>query len=238
MGTKTSPYRIVGDKDTGTTNGLVNTRMSGEYIKLKNGNNEQVFRIIGVEDNKAKIIAMDYADNKATKKFATSTGSANALWGSGTTTGEGTWYTYLNTQDTGYFDTLKNTYGDIFDSATYYLGTSGYNYKLSVCANTTSGNTKVCDKTSQVGTFNIGLPRYGEMFATQQADDYSNSIDMWLMNRYSSSLVWSVGSRGSGNYYNPTLTYGVRPTLHLKSNVKILSGSGLEDDPYIVGISN
>jgi hypothetical protein len=226
----------VGDKDTGAANELVNTRISGEYVKLKNGNNEQLFRIIGVEDNKTKIIAMNYADNKSTKPFTTSTGSANTLWGSGTTTDEGTWYTYLNTPNTGYYDTLKSTYGDLFDSATYYLGTSGYNYKLSVCANTTSGNTKICDKTSQVGTYNIGLSRYGEMFATQQSGGSSNSIIMWLMNRYSSSGVWIVSNYGTGNSIYPTTSHGARPTLHLKSSVKILSGSGTEQDPYIVGL--
>ena len=238
-GTIESPYKIAGDKDTGTENELINTRMSGEYVKLVNStNNEeyQIFRIIGIEDNKTKIIAMDYADNKAVKKFATSTGSANTLWGSGTTTEEGTWYTYLNAPTTGYFDTLKSTYGDYFDSATYYLGTSGNNYKLSVCANTTSGNTKVCDKTSQVGTFNIGLPRYGEMFATQQSGGYSNSINMCLMNRYSSSEVWYISNYGTGDGDNPSYSNGAHPTVHLKSTVKILSGSGTETDPYVVGL--
>ena len=234
-GTSQSPYKITIDKDIGATNELINTRMSGEYVKLKNGNSEQVFRIIGIEDNKTKIIAMDYADNGSSKTFATSTGRANTLWGSGTTTGEGTWYTYLNTQTIGYFDMLVSTYGNLFDSATYYLGTSGYNYKLSICANATSGNTKVCDKTSQIGTFNIGLSRYGEMFATQQEGNYSNSITMWLINRMSeSSMIYLENSIGNPRY--PTYTHGARPTLHLKSTVKILSGSGTENDPYVVGL--
>ena len=233
-GTSVSPYKIVGDKDTGQTNDLINTRLSGEYVKLKNGNSEQLFRIIGVEDNKTKIIAMDYAEN--TRKFATSTGGANTLWGSGTTTDTDTWYTYLNTSTTGYLDSLKSTYEELFDSGLYYLGTSGDNYKLSVCANTTTGNIKVCDKTSDKGTFNIGLPRYGEMFATQQGTGYSNSINMWLMNRYSASYVWNVRNYGYGDNNSPTIAYGVRPTLYLKSTVKIISGSGTETDPYVVGL--
>ena len=235
-GTKQSPYKIVGDKDTGTATELVNTRMNGEYVKLQNGNKEQLFRIIGVEDNKTKVIAMDYADNKATKKFATSTGTASTLWGSGTTTNTDTWYTYLNDNSTGYLKNLKDTYGELFDSGLYYLGTSGDNYKLSVCANTTSGNTKICDKTSDKGTFNIGLPRYGEMFATQQSRGYSNSINMWLMNRYNSSNVWLVSNNGSGLSSGPASTYGSRPTVHLKSTVKIISGTGTESDPYVVGL--
>ena len=232
-GTKDSPYKIVGDKDTGKTNDLINTRLSGEYVKLVNNDSNQTFRIIGVENNKTKIIAMDYADNKGTRKFATSTGSANTLWGSGTTTGTDTWYDYLNNT---YLPNLKTTYDELFDSGTYYHGISGYNYKLSVCANTTSGKLKVCDKTSHVGTFNIGLPRYGEMFATQQGTGYSNSIDMWLLNPYNTSYVWIVYSLGNDNYSNPAVTDGVRPTLHLKSTVKIIEGSGTESDPYVVGL--
>ena len=232
-GTKNDPYRIVVDKSIGTANDLINTRLSGEYVKLKNGNNEQLFRIIGVEDNKTKIIAMDYADDNGVRKFATSTGNANTLWGSGTTTDSDTWYDYLNNT---YIPNLKSTYGELFDGGIYYLGTSGFNYKLSVCANTTSGNTKNCDKTSDKGTFSIGLPRYGEMFATQQSRGYSTSITMWLMNRYSTSYVWFVVSDGSGGNGSPTYAIGGRPTVHLKSTVKILSGSGTEFDPYVVGV--
>ena len=243
-GTSISPFRIVGDKASGSVNQGINTRLSGEYVKLKNGNNEQLFRIIGIEDNKTKIIAMDYADNKARRKFATSDGAANALWGSGTTTGENTWYTYLNATTTGYFDTLKNTYGELFDSGLYYLGTAGFNYKLSVCVNTTSGNTKVCNKTTQTlpnstdtSPVYIGLPRYGEMFAAQQSGGFSNSIDMWLMNPYDTTLVWAVYKNGYAyNGDSPTDNNGVRPTVYLKPTVIIKSGSGTQDDPYVVGL--
>ena len=237
-GTTSDPYKIVGDKDIGSTNDLVNTRLSGEYVKLKNGSNEQLFRIIDVEDNKTKIIAMDYADNKGSRKFATSDSSADTLWGSGETTGTDTWYTYLNNT---YLPNLKTTYNELFDSDMYYFGTSGYNYKLSVCANTTSGNTKLCDKTSDKGTFNIGLPRYGEMFATQQSGGRSNSITMWLINRPSSLRVWLVYESGYAGGDTPTSTYGGRPTLHLKSTVKILACDsdicdGTQNHPYVVGL--
>ena len=236
-GTKQSPYKIVGDKDTGKANELVNTRMSGEYVKLQSGNNEQLFRIIGVEDNKTKIIAMDYVDNKATKKFAVGSSNGNGtIYGAGQTATQGvdTWYNYL----TGTYEPyLETTYGPLFDSSTYYMGQvgSGQSYKLGICSSA-SGLTKSCTKTSRVGTFNIGLPRYGEMFATQQSGGYSNSINMWLINRFSESYVWNVSNNGSSSNSSPTNTRGARPTVHLKSTVKILSGSGTETDPYVVGL--
>ena len=179
---------------------------------------------------------MDYADSENTRQFAISTGSANTLWGSGGTTGTDTWYTYLNDNSTGYLKNLKDKYGELFDRGLYYLGTSGINYKLSVCANTTSGKASVCDKTNDKGEFNIGLPRYGEIFATQQVDIHLNSINMWLMNRYSTSNNWGLSSDGSGGNDPPTSEFGARPTLHLKSGVKIISGTGTETDPYVVGL--
>ena len=224
-GSKTAPYKIVGDIVSGTENQTINTRISGEYVKLSNNGTEQLFRIVEIVDNKTKIVAMNYAGNKAKKN--------NDLWGSDATTGAGTWYTYLNST---YYPNLVSTYGELFDSGFYYLGTSGNNYKLSVCANTTSGNTKVCDKTSDSGTFNIGLLRYGEMFATQQGSGYSSSINMWLINRYSSSDVWFVNYYGQNAASSTSYAHGARPTVHLKSTVKILSGSGTELDPYVVGL--
>ena len=236
-GTQLNPYKIVGDKYTGSANELINTRLSGEYVQLKNGNNEQLFRIIGVEEGKTKIIAMDYAASGANKPFATTNGTSNYMWGSGSTIGSNTWYTYLNDV---YYVNLVNTYGNLFDSGLYYLGTSTYNYKLSVCANTTSGSTKVCDKTPNKDTFNIGLPRYGELFSNQQHGGDDNSISTWLITRYTANAVLFLSNsgyaRGDANDSLPATEYGARPTLHLKSTVKIISGSGTESDPYVVGL--
>ena len=233
-GTESDPYHVVGDKHVAASNEKINTRLSGEYVQLSNNGTTQMFRIVSVDNNKAKIVAMDYADNGATKPFATSTGTANSLWGSGATTDTGTWYTYLNGT---YYPNLVSTYGNLFDSGVYYLGTSTNDYRLSICANITSGNTRVCDKTSDSGTFNIGLLRYGEMFSAQH--EVANAIAMWLMNRnsmYSASYVNSVMVGGSGQGSKVDVQYGARPTVYLKSSVKIISGSGTNTDPYVVGL--
>ena len=233
-GTVSSPYRIIGDKEVGAENELVNTRLSGEYVKLKNGNNEQLFRIIGVEDNKTKIIAMDYAENGNTRGLST---DYSNLWGSGNTTGNGTWYTYLNDPNTGYLADLKEKYGELFDSGLYYLGASAANYKTVVCANNTNDSIKDCAKTTAKGTFNIGLSRYGEMFATQQSGGSNNSITLWLINRSTrAGNSPFVSSAIRINECDPKTKNAARPTLHLKSTVKILSGTGTESDPYVVGL--
>ena len=228
-----SPYRIVGDKATGVTNDLINTRLSGEYVKLQNGDNEQVFRIIGVEDNKTKIIAMDYADNNATKPFASTSGNLNSIWGSGTTAQEGKWYNYLTNT---YYPNLLYVYGQLFDVSTYYMGQIGDNqsYKFGICSSD-SESTKTCTKTSQQGDFNIGLSRYGEMFATP-LNNGSSSGNIWLINRKNTSNIWMIWNDGSSAAGHVSYSYAARPTVHLKSTVIILSGSGTESDPYVVGL--
>ena len=233
-GTKTIPYQIVGDKEKGKANELLNTRMSGEYVKLKNGDNEQKYRIIGVEDNKTKIIAMDYAANGIQKLFSTS-GLSYSPWGAGITTGNNTWYTYLNST---YYPDLISAYGDMFDSGTYYYALMNlqYNYKLSVCASTTNESIKTCIVTSSKGVYDIGLPRYGEIFSAQQNGGFSNSSTMWLVNQKSLTEGWQITANGLGKGEVQNSSSAARPTVHLKSTVKIISGSGTEDDPYVVGL--
>ena len=219
-GTINNPYKIIGDKKVAKANDKINTRLSGEYVKLKNGNSEQVFRIINVEDDKTKIIAMDYANGGNTRKLSTASGGENSIWGQGKTTDADTWYTYLNNT---YYPNLVSTYGNLFDNGKYFLGiTSNYYYK----------NTR-----SLSDEFIVGLSSYGEIFATQQAGGYNTSIVIWLINRtINPTNVWGINTVCGGSNTSPTNLRGARPTLHLKSTVKILSGSGTQNDPYVVGI--
>ena len=230
-GTILSPYKIASDKASANQNDLINTRLGGEYVKLKNGNNEQLFRIISVDDNKTKIVSVLYADNNSQKPFATT--SSDVIWGSGTTTDTGTWYTYLNNT---YYPNLVSTYYDLFDNGMYYLGKSDYNYKMAICANMTSGDTKVCDKTTSKALFDVGLLRYGEFLSTQHTNVEYTSKNMWLINPFNNTHIWYSGYGGNSGVTNDaTSTYVARPTLYLRSNVKVLSGDGTEYNPYIVG---
>ena len=60
----------------------------------------------------------------------------------------------------------------------------------------------------------------------------NNGLWWWTLTPYSTSLVWIVSSGGSANYYNPAAVYVVRPSLNLKSNVRIVNGDGTIDNPY------
>ncbi len=232
QGTKSIPYTIVEDKSTGNVTKNINTRLSGEYVKFSVDASAPLYRIVGVENNTTKIVAVDYLrdnGNPLSKKFGLT--SNDVTYGNGTT--NETWDYYLNND---WYNSLVTTYGDKFTSGNYYLGTVVYgeNYKAGICSSVTSATTKTCSKLTPE-SFNVGLLRYGEMFATCQKTGDVSLINMWLITPFSASDVWSVGSNGRASDYNPNYSDGVRPTLHLKSNIKILSGSGTENSPYIVG---
>ena len=275
-GTINNPYKITIDKKTGANQDLVNTRISGEYIKIKYDNvvYDEIYRIVNIEkdpnnssnndaDKITKIVSLDYVkENNVIKTlaFATANNSGSgALFGSGDTvdnTNKSTWYSYLNgtfTNDTndsnGWFHSLP--YHSLLTEGLYYIrnSTSSYNYKDSVCStsNTSERISKCISDGNVVSTkkFNVGLLRIGEMFATQEGDinGFSSSADMWLINNFNFSNVSSIQSGANGRNFSPTNTYAVRPTVHLKSTVKILECpsdsicDGTKQHPYIVGLS-
>ena len=220
-GTKETPYRLVGDKTGGQKGDLINTRLSGEYIKLKNGNNEQVFRIVDTNDNKTKIVSLD-VDTSASKSFTR-------------------WVNYLKST---YYSNVVDTYGELFDEGLYYRGYSGNNYKLAICSSATSDTTKDCEKTTMRGNYYAGLLRLGEMFAsiTNYETSSNDSSRKILFNLYDSSHIWEIHEQCGQSCYpdeyetNINSYKTVFPTLHLKSSIKIKSGKGTENDPYIVGL--
>lgn len=240
-GTSNNPYKIVGDMEQGKVGDDINTRISGEYVKLSSNGKERLFRIIETnEEGQTKIVAMDSVDSDDNHNRIEFDNADNTIWGSNSL------YFYLN----DYFVQLTDDYGELFERGLYYLGTSdytssyyqtftandnmGYNYKLSVCNSTDiESPTIYCMKTLEQDFFDIGLPRYGELFATNQV----NQERMWLISRYSNNLplIWII-NYGLGDARNPDSMMPSYPTLHLKSYVKIKSGSGLPDDPYIVGL--
>ena len=60
----------------------------------------------------------------------------------------------------------------------------------------------------------------------------NNGLYWWTLTPYSSSLVRNVNGDGSASYTSPSNAYGARPSINLKSSVKIVSGDGTIDNPY------
>ncbi len=231
-GTRSNPYTIKGDIATGTEGESINTRISGEYVKV----DEKVYRIVGIENGTTKLTSVDYVKDGGT--VLTKNFGSDSNWGTSVTNdSDGQyWSHYLN--KTWLTENLKQ----YITNGTYYLGSVSYtSYKNSICsARNTKETTKDCEKTTSTWTEGlVGLPRVGEMFSAQLGSGYSSSSDIWLITPFSGSYVRGVNS--TGNLYDFSASSeanGARPSINLKSEVKIAGGSGTESSPYEVKIGN
>ena len=225
-GTSDDPYTISGDKGTANTT-FLNTRQSGEYVNFDG----ELYRIVGIENNTTKLNKMDYvrdSDNTVIEKNF----SSSVTYGSGDS--DTYWDYYLNNT---WYNSITQNYKNMLVEGTYYLGRTSSNYKGAICA--TASNTVTtadCEKTSNTWTGYVGLPRYGEMFASQQGSGSSSSEYMWLITPYSSSRIWFVDNYGFANSNDPSSAIGARPSINLSSAVKITGGTGLKNDPFEISL--
>ena len=83
----------------------------------------------------------------------------------------------------------------------------------------------------------VGLLRLGELMAGQ-FDRYGNNTTYWTLTPYSASIVRDVSNAGTANNNSPSNAYGVRPSVNLKSNVQITSGTGTEIDPFTLALES
>ena len=221
-GAKSDPYRISGDKEeavAGTT--LINTRTSGEYVTFNN----ELYRIVGIENNTTKI-------NKIviTKSFA-----STITYGlSNNTQSNDYWDYYLNNT---WYNSLSSESQNMLVDGTYYLGVIENNYKGAICATPSNTvTTKDCEKTTTTWSGKVGLPRYGEMFASQQKNDVFILQDMWLITSYLSSRVFIVYDSSYSYHKLISSEYAVRPSINLSSTVKILGGNGTKINLYTLSL--
>lgn len=233
-GTKDNPYRIVGDIPNPNSNTLLNTRISGEYIKFDN----DVYRIIDIIDGNTKIYRVDYLRKNRVKiekhiartiYFGRASNTQNEEW----------WDYYLKNI---WYPTISQTYRNMVVNGTYYLG-SYYletHYKNTICtdANLDKVTVKNCTKYSDADHIYIGLVgliRVGEMFSAQQLDIEPNAPTFWTITPYDdvenriileTNSMWRHATWGGYHV--------VHPTLYLNKTVKIVSGSGTLNNPYII----
>ena len=67
---------------------------------------------------------------------------------------------------------------------------------------------------------------------------YGNNTDYWTLTPYSSSSVRYVATDGGTNYNGPSGANGVRPSMNLKSNVQITSGTGTKSEPFVLTLGS
>ena len=204
---------------------MLSTRYSGEYISFGTDENN-LYRIVSHENGAGTKItsAIPLKDSGSYKSIK---------FGSNTTfSKDNTIGTFLNgdylTSSTYLTSDQVNM---IEDNTTWYLGTVGNtNYKLAKYQDATSSNL-----TTATTTAKVGLLRLGELMAGQ-FDKNGNNTDYWTLTPYSASYVRNVGSSGDVSSRSPTSSSGSRPSMNLKSTVKIVSGTGTKSDPFQLSV--
>ena len=226
-GTEDNPYRLEGDNDTNLSGTKLSSRYSGEYIKFGNDENN-LYRIVSHENGTGtKIVSAEPL--KSTGTFITMNFGSNAIFSSTNIVGS-----FLNGEYlTNYID---SSYSDMIeDSTTWYLGIVGsgssYSYK----------NAKYTDESGTATTSNVveakvGLLRFGELMSGQ-FDRYDSNTYYWTLTPYSSLFVRYISFNGNASNDSPSSSsYGVQPSMNLKSNVVITGGDGTKNNPFTVAL--
>ena len=83
----------------------------------------------------------------------------------------------------------------------------------------------------------VGLLNMYEYTMSYSGTTYSNGylnngLEWWTLTPYGSSSVRRVSFYGSAFNDSPSNAYGVRPSINLKSSVRIVDGDGTIDNPY------
>ena len=72
-----------------------------------------------------------------------------------------------------------------------------------------------------------------------QFDRYGNNTYYWTLTPYSSSRVRCVYNYGSANDVSPSSgSNGVRPSVNLKSSVRIVDGDGTLNSPFEIQLGS
>ena len=239
-GTKENPYKIEGDKEETTINTTkLNTRTIGEYVIFdEDGDNstKEIYRIVEIDNEGfVKLNKNDYIKNGTTtvlKAFSTS-----EVFGTDSSNSDDYWDYYLNKT---WYNNLNSTSKNMISEGKYYIKSmKSYSYKSSLCdEDNTTETTNKCTKTTNTWSGYVGLPRYGEMFASQQDIGHDNSTDMWFMTPNSASGVWNADKFNIGtlNGSDSKFKNAVRPSIYLKSNIVITGGDGTKSNPFTINL--
>ena len=222
-GTVDNPYRLEGDNDN-PTGVLLSTRYSGEYISFGTGENN-LYRIVSHENGTGTKIT-SAIPLKDSGNYKTMSFGSNVTFSKDNTIGAFLNGDYLTS---GTYLTSDQV-NMIEDNTTWYLGTVGdASYKLAKYQDATGSNL-----TTSTTTAKIGLLRMDELMAGQ-FNKYGNNTNYWTLTPYSISYVRNVNSNGSGyTGDSPASSFGSRPSMNLKSTVKIVSGTGTKSDPFVI----
>ena len=84
----------------------------------------------------------------------------------------------------------------------------------------------------------LNLYEYQESFrGTTYSNGYlNNGLHWWTITPYSNINMNEIDNLGNSNYFDKVYALGIRPSINLKSNVKIVDGNGTLDNLYRLSV--
>ncbi len=208
-GSSTDPYSL-GDYQAGKQRDLLNTRLTGEYVNYSG----YLFRIIDINDETTHVISNDVL-----------TQDGNPI--------------YIKYQDNGttsiYNPDKKGNLGyQITNDMTQYIQTSYFaKKKITVPIYKDRAMYKKETDTKEY-TVKMAAPNTFDLFS---AKSESSFYGYWYINSSKNSIRKYVASAMGTIYYTDTIedSYaGARISAYFDKNVKIKSGKGTRENPYII----
>ena len=125
--------------------------------------------------------------------------------------------------------TVDGFLGNLRDYENFIVTDAKWNATLTTSSSKPEETTIVTDA--------VGLLNYYEYVTSYRGASSStgylnNGLDWWTLTPYSTSNVRGVDTGGGASNSTSTGAYGVRPSINLKSSVKIVDGDGTIDNPY------
>ena len=162
-----------------------------------------------------------------------------------------------------YLPAIDVKYANMIENVVYHLGNSYYNCTptksyteergTSICASGVysynDDTCQVCYNNQATWTGKIGLLYVSDWAYTRSSGSWANTLSAtisswltpsptnWLLSpsaRNSDSGVVAYSAGNVSSYNVDRVQFTLYPTLYLKSNVKIIDGTGSIDDPYIL----
>ena len=125
--------------------------------------------------------------------------------------------------------TVDGFLGNLRDYEHFIVTDAKWNATMTTSSNIPPETTMIEDA--------VGLLNYYEYVTSYTGTTYSNGylnngLFWWTLTPYSTSDVRTVSYNGDTGYISPSSAYGVRPSINLKSSIRIVSGDGTIDNPY------
>ena len=169
--------------------------------------------------------AVSVNNEEKTTKLVTQWNISAITYSSGSTAFEGSYMEdWLN--DTS----VDGFLGNLRDYENFIVTDAKWNATLTTSSSKPEETTMVTDA--------VGLLNYYEYVTSYRGANSStgylnNGLVWWTLTPYSSSYVRNVNNYGYAyDSRTPSNAFGVRPSINLKSSVRIVDGDGTVDNPY------